>query len=478
MNLSIRSAALAALVAATSLSCSREQPTSSSTAPSTAPTAAAAPAPASSPASAPASSPAAAGAAGPVFLEDDYAAALAAARAGGKVVFVDAWAPWCHTCLSMQREVLTRPALAAFSDRVVFVAVDTDRPENAAFLTRFPVSLWPTFFVVDPTNEVPLAVHPGSMSLDETVRFVDVALAARDPAKAADPQTRALRAAHAAVAAGEGDKAAGHYIEAATAAGPRRTEAMLGALRALPSPKDCVAFGLSHLRDVDHGGAPGDVAAAVLSCARDLPAGDPDRTKATAVLQTRLLELAATPAAGASVDDRADVLATLAGLHDDAGDQAAARAVHQARLALLEEDAARADSVEGARVHDYARMNSYLALGRGDEAVGMLMQRTQQLPTSYEAWARLAFTLHKLGRQDEAWVAVDKAIALSYGTRRLRYLTLKADIAAARKDVAGERAALQQLGDDGDRLPAALGAAATVQKARARLQALPTPAAR
>jgi thiol-disulfide isomerase/thioredoxin len=469
MMMSIRTAALAALVAASGVSCSRAPSSTAPTTPTTATGAAAAPAP-------PPDAGAAAG--GPVFLEDDYAAAVAAARASGKVVFVDAWAPWCHTCLSMQRDVLTRPALAAFSDRVIFVAVDTDRPENAAFLARFPVALWPTFFLLDPADETPWAVHPGSMSLQETVRFIDDALAARDPAKAADPQTRALRAAHAALAAGEGDKAAGLYIEAATAAGPRRTEAILGALRALPSPKHCVAFGLAHLRDVDHGGAPGDVAAAVLSCAGDLPAGDAARTQATDVVKARLLELAATPAAGASVDDRADVLATLAGLHDDAGDQAASRAVHQARLALLEEDAARADSVEGARVHDYARMNSYLALGRGDDAVAMLTQRTQQLPTSYEAWARLASTLHKLGRHDDAWVAVDRAIALAYGTRRLRYLTLKADIAAARKDIAGERAALQQLGDDGDRLPAALGAAAMVQKARARLQALPTPPAR
>jgi predicted Zn-dependent protease len=119
-------------------------------------------------------------------------------------------------------------------------------------------------------------------------------------------------------------------------------------------------------------------------------------------------------------------------------------------------------------------MNSYLALSRGDDAVKLLSERTTQLPESYEAWARLASTLHKLGRHGEANRACDRAIALSYGTRRLRYLTLRADIAAAQNDAVAERAALQQVIDDGAKLPPALGAAAVVEQARERL-ARPAP---
>jgi hypothetical protein len=33
-------------------------------------------------------------AAAPAVVEDDYPRALAAARAGGKLLLVDAWAPW------------------------------------------------------------------------------------------------------------------------------------------------------------------------------------------------------------------------------------------------------------------------------------------------------------------------------------------------------------------------------------------------
>src|SRR2546426_1049803 len=40
------------------------------------------------------------------FIEDDHSKALAAARADHKPLFVDLWATWCHSCLSMQRFVL------------------------------------------------------------------------------------------------------------------------------------------------------------------------------------------------------------------------------------------------------------------------------------------------------------------------------------------------------------------------------------
>src|SRR5689334_21029263 len=35
------------------------------------------------------------------WIEDDYPAALACARAKKVPLVLDLWAPWCHTCLSM-----------------------------------------------------------------------------------------------------------------------------------------------------------------------------------------------------------------------------------------------------------------------------------------------------------------------------------------------------------------------------------------
>src|SRR5262245_52182088 len=41
------------------------------------------------------------------FIHDDYAKAIAEAKAKHLPVFVEAWAPWCHSCRSMQAYVFT-----------------------------------------------------------------------------------------------------------------------------------------------------------------------------------------------------------------------------------------------------------------------------------------------------------------------------------------------------------------------------------
>ena len=39
------------------------------------------------------------------FIDDDYPQALAQARARNLPLFLEAWAPWCHSCRSMQAYV-------------------------------------------------------------------------------------------------------------------------------------------------------------------------------------------------------------------------------------------------------------------------------------------------------------------------------------------------------------------------------------
>ena len=78
------------------------------------------------------------------WYRDDPAAAFAHAEREQKLVVVDLWAAWCHTCLSMQEFVLTAAKLPQAATRFVFLAIDTERAENSEFLSHFPTSGWPT----------------------------------------------------------------------------------------------------------------------------------------------------------------------------------------------------------------------------------------------------------------------------------------------------------------------------------------------
>src|SRR6185295_9521337 len=84
------------------------------------------------------------------WIHDDYGQALSRAKAQGKPLFIDAWAPWCHTCLSMQSFVFTDPSMKPLADRFVWLALDTEKGANAPVVVKFPVTVWPTFFIIDP----------------------------------------------------------------------------------------------------------------------------------------------------------------------------------------------------------------------------------------------------------------------------------------------------------------------------------------
>src|SRR5574338_234317 len=105
------------------------------------------------------------------WIEDDYASALACAREKKVPLVLDLWAPWCHTCLSMQTTVFTDPAFAADAPKFVFAALDTDREGNASAVGKFPPSAWPTFYVIG-NDEAVLARFVGAASVTQFRDFL------------------------------------------------------------------------------------------------------------------------------------------------------------------------------------------------------------------------------------------------------------------------------------------------------------------
>ncbi len=421
------------------------------------------------------------------FVEDDLEGAMARAKAEKKALFVDAWAPWCHTCLSMKNYVLVDPSLKPLAERVIFASVDTDRPSSGAFLERYKMSFWPTFFVIDPNNGDVVAYFPGAGSAREMKTFIEDALHALDAsAKPGDPLLLLARASNAR-ASGDAKKALALYDELLAktdAKWPRRSEALAGKLTALASsgdPDGCARVGTAHIDEITGAAAPADFASVMLSCAGKL-AKSVTQEAAKKKAMARIEALIASPPPESTVDDRADVLAMLASAKSEAGDLEGARAAHEKRLVMMEKAAKEAKTPEIAATYDYGRAISYLTLGRAEEAMRMLEAREREMPKSYDPPARLANVLLRMGKLDAALAANGRAVALSYGPRRLSYLRVRGDMQARlgdkpgqittlREEVAGYEALPKgqlnaaQLDDAKKRLAAALGEPAATPKA-------------
>ncbi len=420
---------------------------------------------------------------GPVtFLEDDLAGAEARAREENKLVFVDAWAPWCHTCLSMRDVVLKRPELARFEKSYVFVALDTDKADAAPFLERYRMRVWPTFFVLAPESGSVLAMHGGALSFEELTALLTAGLVARDKGPVGAPGPAVLARAHQAYVERDFVRAAALYEEAASLVeNDRRAEALLGAMRSLYEAGEharCAAFGVEHATAVSGSAAPVDFVYYLRECAGKLPEGE-ERARALAFSRSRILALVDAPPPGSSVDDRADTLALAAEILRDAGDKSGAARFETSRLGLLEEAAGRARTPVEAQVYDYERMGALLALDRARDAVALLEQRTTQLPDSYEAHARLAQALIAAGEPKRAVAALDRAIALAYGPRRLGYLARKADVLGKMGDKRAQVETLRAEVSGWRELPAGHADPARLSDAERRLSEAegPSPAA-
>src|SRR5262245_9114354 len=71
------------------------------------------------------------------WFEDDWAGAVACAKQRNVPIVLDLWAPWCHTCISMQTTVFMDPSFKDKADKFVYVALDTDRESNAAPVGKY-----------------------------------------------------------------------------------------------------------------------------------------------------------------------------------------------------------------------------------------------------------------------------------------------------------------------------------------------------
>jgi thioredoxin-like negative regulator of GroEL len=417
---------------------------------------------------------------GPIrWFHDDYDVALACARARKQPLVVDLWAPWCHTCLSMKATVFQDAQVGEASRRFVFLALDTDREINAKAVAKMPPGAWPTFYVISSADEAVQARFVGAASKAQFLDFLEHGARGDSAATTTGSADDLLRQGDRAVVIKDYPAAVTSYkaaIAAAPAGWPRRPDALVSLASAHRRAGDeaaCFALGESALKDTGLAASATDFLVVTLECASAAEEKEPARIKTFRdAAAARLTALLADPAAQLSVDDRSDAMMNLRALQEELGKKDAARATATAQRALLDEAAAKAATAFAAMTYNWPRAEVYVYLEKGLELAPALEKSAADLPAEYDPPYRLAWVLFKSGKLDEAVTWNERATKLAYGPRKVRVLSLSAEIAVARKDAVAERTARTEIVATYEALPAELANPEALAKAKAALAAL------
>ncbi len=382
------------------------------------------------------------------FIENDYRGALAVARARHLPLFVDAWAPWCHTCLSMRSFVLSDPALRRLRESFIWLSLDTEREDNADVVARLGVRVLPTLYVIDAGRETPILAWPGSLTAGELASLLEDSAAAAGRGDQRGSAAASLLRGHRASAEGNFGEAIAAYRAALAAAPPdwpKRVQAVDGLVTRLADDHQlaaCVDAGADEAPKMALGTPLADVIRASIGCAEQLPASAPERARLgeLAALGRRV---ASDPSEAILPDDRSDVYDCVVGALRELGRLDDALVIARQWAEFLERQASQARTAAARTVFDAHRVLAYIAIGDAQRAVPMLEQSERDFPDDYNPPARLATTYLAMKRNDEALAAVKRALVRAYGPRKMRLWSLEADVYEAMGNEDAAREALR-----------------------------------
>ncbi|MFN0251139.1 MAG: thioredoxin family protein [Kofleriaceae bacterium] len=415
------------------------------------------------------------------WIADDYDGALACAKQKNVPLVVDLWAPWCHTCVSMQSTVLHDKAMAPMAERFVFAAIDTDREVNAKAVKKLPLSAWPTFYVVAPEDGSVLARFAGGASVAQFTAFLESGAAAR---AAVDGAAKHLLAAERALAAKD-LATAENELTAALAAAPatwvRRPDAFVSLIHTKRKRDDiagCFELGQASLDETGNAASATDFAGIALDCASDRFGVEPEKVPIFRErVIARLQKLLADTSAPLSYDDRSDAMSYLRGVLATVGRKPESISVAEQQRIMLEEAIAKAPNATAASAFNYQLADVFITLGRPIEAVPALEKSAKALPGEYDPPARLGWVYLEAGRLDEAAKWTDTALKLVYGPRKARVLAQRANIEKKRGDVATEKKYRAEIVALWTNMPPDMANPDALAKAQADLAVLDTPSA-
>jgi tetratricopeptide (TPR) repeat protein len=344
----------------------------------------------------------------------------------------------------MRAFVFTDKALDRYAGRFVWLAVDTENGKNSKFLEKYPVHALPTLYVIDPKRETAVVHYVGGATVPQLTKLLtDGENSYR--AKSQSPADSLLASAEKLAGEGLSDESIKLY-EQALAKAPkswprygRAAESYIVALSMKPDNATCAEEARTlypRLRGTSSGA---NVASTGLSCAAEI-----QRPELLKFLESATREAFDDPKIVLSGDDRSGMYDSLVSAREAQKDDAGALKLKQDWIAFLEHEAEIAKTPEQRAVYDPHRLTLYILLKTPEKAIPMLEQTVRDFPDDYNPHARLAAAYKAMNKYDEGLAEIDRALAMSYGPRRIGQFRTKVDLQVAKGDKEGARKTLAE----------------------------------
>src|ERR1700674_3995712 len=276
----------------------------------------------------------------------------------------------------MRAFVFTDKSLERRAGQFVWLAIDTEKAQNAPFKRRFPVDALPMFFVIDPKTETAALRWVGGATVPQLQKILeDGRSAVRSPRRGTE---EILARADRLFAQNRNEEAARAYREAIAAAPARwphtgrAFESLLYALDATQDAEGCARTARDAFVRLSSTPSAANVAATGLLCAVSMKKESPAREELLAALRADAVSVVRSGRADLAADDVSAVYQALEQDRDAAGDAPGKKALLEQHLSFLERQAAAATTPERRAVFDSHRLGASLDLEQPERAIPML----------------------------------------------------------------------------------------------------------
>ena len=345
----------------------------------------------------------------------------------------------------MRAFVFTDKALGRQAGRFVWLSINTEKRENAPVLAKYPIQASPTLFVIDPVGEKVVLKYVGAATVTQLQRILDDGARTAGQGRGGGKRDELLAKADAFYSAGQNKEAAEAYRAAlesmptTSPSFPRTVESLLFALSVSRQHETCAAVAQNAFPHLRASPSAANVAGSGLACALAMDKAVPTKAALVSALAGDAQKVLRGPRTGLSVDDVSGLYQTFAEERGSAEDTAGKTRVLEEWAAYLEAEAAKGKTPEARAAFDAHRITAYLELGQPERGIPMLEASERDFPGDYNPPARLALAYRGMKKYDEALAASDRALARSYGPRKLVILNARADIFDRKGDAVAAR---------------------------------------